>query len=98
MPEPNTTCPTICATPEPNSAPTIAPINEITAVSASIRRETAPSVAPIAFSNANSEPRSPIEAAIRFATAIAAATNESTVISTITACVFCSTSPCNAAT
>ena len=55
-------------------------------------------MAPIAFNSANSEPRSPIDAAIRFATAIAAATSDSTVISTITACVLFSTSPCSAAT
>ncbi len=98
MPEPNTTCPTICAIPDPSSAPTTAPTSEITAVSASIRRDTAPSVAPMALSSASSAPRSPIAEAIRFATAIAAAISDSTVMSTITACVFCSTSPCKAAT
>ena len=80
------------------AAPTMAPRSEIAAVSAIIRRDTAPSVAPIALSRASSLDRSPIEATIRLATATAAASRLSTVIRIITAWVFCSTLPCSAAT
>lgn len=52
--EANTTCPISCAAPTPNPAPASAPISAITAVSNSMSRDTAPSVAPIALSNASS--------------------------------------------
>ena len=99
MPEPNTS-PTISwATPEPSSARAIATnqrdhrrFGEHKARYRSVRGTDRLQQRQLP------EPRSPIDATIRLATAMAAATSVSTVIRTITACVLFSTSPCSAAT